>query len=147
MDDAPDFLGIGWRFPPAFEAGGVHMSRGEQDIHESLAILFTTLAGERPLAPRYGLDAHALMFEPISTTLRTLLKDRAIAALRLHEPRIEVLDLEIASPDPNHGTLAVRLDYRVHATNTRFNLVFPFYLGDANELRGANELRATRERP
>lgn len=135
MDDRPDFLGTGWSFPPAFEAGGVQMSQGEQDIRESLHILFTTIAGERPLSPRYGLDARALLFEPVSTTLRSLLRDRALASLRLHEPRIEVIDLEIASPDPNQGTLAVRLDYRVRATNTRFNLVLPFYLNDANELK------------
>lgn len=135
MDDRPDFLGTGWRFPPAFEAGGVQMSQGEQDIRESLQILFTTIVGERPLSPRYGLDARALLFEPVSTTLRSLLKDRALASLRLHEPRIEVIDLEIASPDPSQGTLAVRLDYRVRATNTRFNLVLPFYLSDASELK------------
>jgi phage baseplate assembly protein W len=130
-----DFLGTGWSFPPSFRAGSVSMSGAEQDIHESLRILFSTLPGERVLAPKYGLDMHELIFEPTSTTLRTLLKDRVATALLVHEPRIQVLDLQIASPDPNDGTLAVHLEYVIRATNTRFNLVFPFYRGDASEVR------------
>lgn len=133
----PDFLGTGWSFPPRFADGAVAMSDGERDIHESLQILFSTLPAERLLFPDYGLDLRESLFEPASTTLRTLTKERAVAALRLHEPRIDVLDLRIASPDPNDGTLAVLLEYRVRATNSRFNLVFPFYAVDANEARGA----------
>jgi hypothetical protein len=33
------------------------------------------------------------------------------------------------------GQLQIRLDYAVRSTNSRFNLVYPYYLGDANELR------------
>lgn len=130
------FLGTGWSFPPAFAAGCVSMSQDEADIHESLQILFGTAAGERFLQPKYGLDMHELLFEPVSTTLRTLLTDRVRTAILVYEPRIKVLQLAIDSPDPNAGTLAIRLDYEVRATNSRFNLVFPFYNNDGNEARG-----------
>ena len=52
-------------------------------------------------------------------------------AVLLHEPRIELLDLDV-SPHPRlAGTLLIRLDYQIPATNSRFNMVFPFYLNEA----------------
>lgn len=131
------FLGTGWSFPPRFSRRGVVMVSNEADIHESLLILFSTVAGERLFEPRYGLDMHEMMFEPMSTTMRTLLLDRVRTAILIHEPRIKVITLSVDSPDPNTGQLHLQLDYEVRATNSRFNLVFPFYKTDSNELRAA----------
>lgn len=136
-DITTSFLGTGWSFPPSFVGAGVTMSANEVDIHESLQILFSTAAGERFLRPDYGLDMHELMFEPISTTLRTFLIDRVRMAILIYEPRIKVIDLNIDSPDPNEGSLRILLEYEVRATNSRFNLVFPFYRTDSNEVRGS----------
>ena len=135
MDDTPLFLGRGFGFPPSFASGQVRMVEDEQDIHESLLILFGTLPGERVLQPRFGLDLSPLLFEPLSTTLRTLLKDRITTTLLIHEPRIRVLDLVVDDSLALEGQLQIRLEYSVRSTNTRFNLVYPYYLGDANELR------------
>ena len=135
MDETPLFLGRGFGFPPAFANGQVRMVEDEQDIHESLLILFGTLPTERVLQPQFGLDLTALLFEPLSTTLRTLLKDRITTTLLIHEPRIRVLDLVIDDSQALEGLLQIRLTYSVRSTNSRFNLVYPYYLGDANELR------------
>ena len=145
MSDASDryesFLGTGWSFPPRFSRRGAlmvsEMVSNEADIHESLVILFGTVAGERLFEPKYGLDMHEMMFEPMNTTMRTLLLDRVRTAILIHEPRIKVITLSVDSPDPNTGQLSIQLDYEVRATNSRFNLVFPFYKTDSNELRAA----------
>jgi phage baseplate assembly protein W len=134
-DDAPTFLGRGWGFPPTFAGGQVRMVEDEADIHESLKILFGTLPGERVLQPAYGLDVTPLLFEPLSTTLRTLLEDRITTTLLVHEPRIRVLELVVDDSRALEGVLQIRLEYVVRSTNSRFNLVYPYYLGDANELR------------
>lgn len=131
------FLGRGWAFPPAFGPGGASMTQDEADIDASLRILFGTTPGERPLFPTYGLDLSELMFEPLSTTLRSLLLDRIRTGVLVHEPRIRVLNLLIDDSEALEGVLKVRLDYEVRSTNSRFNLVYPFYLGDANEQRMA----------
>lgn len=131
------FLGTGWSFPPGFAGGGVKMSADEQDIHESLQILFGTTLGERFLHPKYGLDMHELMFEPVSTTLRTFLIDRIRTAILVYEARIKVVNLDIGSPDPNEGALNILLEYEVRATNSRYNLVHPFYITDGNEARAS----------
>ena len=113
------------------------MSSDEADIHESLMILFGTIAGERFLRPDYGLSMQELMFEPMSTTMRTFLKDRVNTSILVYEPRIKVISLEVGSPDPNDGRLEIALEYEVRSTNSRFNLVFPFYDFDGSEVRAS----------
>jgi phage baseplate assembly protein W len=134
-DSIPNFLGRGFGFPPSFAGGQVRMVEDEVDIHESLQILFGTLPGERVLQPQFGLDLTPLLFEPLSTTLRTLLLDRITTSLLIHEPRIRVMALVIDDSEALQGLLQIRLDYSVRSSNSRFNLVYPYYLGDANELR------------
>jgi len=44
------------------------------------------------------------------------------------EPRIDVLDV-YAAPDPARpNVLVIEINYQVRSTNSRFNLVYPFYL-------------------
>lgn len=136
-DRYPSFLGTGWSFPPRFAGSGAAMSSNEQDIHESLILLFGTVAGERMFQPKYGLDMHELMFEPVSTSMRTLLLDRVRTAILIYEPRIRVVNLSMNGSDPEGGILEIALEYQVRATNSRYNLVFPFYQNDSNERRGA----------
>jgi phage baseplate assembly protein W len=132
-------LGTGWSFPPEFApaAGGVLMTSDEEDIHASLRILFGTALGERFLRPRYGLDMHEILFEPMSTTLKTYLEDRIRTTVLIYEPRIDPVTLELDTTEQNEGRVILVLDYVVRATNTRFNLVYPFYATDSSEVRGA----------
>ena len=132
------FLGTGWSFPPAFTQGGrdVVMTSDEDNIRESLEILFGTVRGERVMLPGYGLDPHELLFEPARTTLTSFLKDRITTAILIQEPRIRVLELEVDMPDPDAGVLRISLDYEVRATNSRYNLVYPFYRHDSSEVQG-----------
>lgn len=132
-----NFLGRGWSFPPTFAGGGVRMSEDEADIQASLRILFGTRPGERLLRPAYGLDPSELLFEPLSTTLRNLLADRIETTILVHEARIRVLELVVDDSRAFEGVLTIRLDYAVRSTNSRFNLVFPYYRDDASELRAS----------
>jgi phage baseplate assembly protein W len=131
------FLGTGWSYPPEFvpETGEVLMISDEEDIEASLKILLGTAVGERFLNPKYGLDLQEMLFEPMSTTMTTLLKDRARIALLIYESRINLLSLELDTSAQLEGRVSIVVDYQVTATNSRFNLVYPFYLSDASEVR------------
>lgn len=131
------FLGTGWSYPPQFvpETGEVLMTSDEEDIEASLKILLGTAAGERFLNPKYGLDLHEELFEPMSTTMTTFLKDRAKVALLIYEPRINLLALDLDTTAQLEGRVALVVDYEVRATNSRFNLVYPFYLSGGSEAR------------
>jgi phage baseplate assembly protein W len=130
------FLGTGWAFPPTFlpSAGQVAMTSDAADIEASLKILLGTTIGERFLNPKYGLDLHSLLFEPMNTTMLTDLKDRVTVAILIYEARIQLNDLEMDVTELDEGKVAINLDYQIRATNSRFNLVYPFYITDGSEV-------------
>lgn len=129
------FLGTGWSFPPEFilESGQVAMTSDEDDIEASLKILLGTTAGERLMFPKYGLNLQEILFDPMNTTAQTLLKDRIRTVLLVYEPRINVLNVELDMSHFYDGRLQVDIDYEVRATNSRFNLVYPFYKNDGTQ--------------
>lgn len=132
-------LGTGWSFPPEFApaAGGVLMTSDEEDVAASLRILFGTALGERFLRPRYGLDLHEILFESMTTTLVTYLEDRIRTTVLIYEPRIKPVALHLDTSRQNEGRVTLILDYEVRATNTRYNLVYPFYATDSSEVQDA----------
>ena len=134
MASDEQFLGLGWAFPPAFDNQGrsLKMAADEQDIQESLGILLSTSIGERVMRPNFGWRREALMFEPLSTTFAASLKHEIETAILYFEPRIDVNKLTFEANDPAAGLIMIRLDYTIRATNARNNLVFPFYLDEAN---------------
>lgn len=128
MADFKDFLGRGWGFPPSFnkEEGGVHMVSDEEDIRESLLILLHTQIGERFLQPEFGIDSRSWMFSPISESrIRIQLED----AICEYEPRIQ-LDAVHVEGDNSDGYINISIDYIIKASNSRHNLVYPFYLNE-----------------
>jgi phage baseplate assembly protein W len=131
------FLGTGWSFPPEFvrETGTVLMTSDEEDIQASLRILLGTGPGERFLNPEYGLNMRELLFDPMTTTMKTLVKDRIRTAILIYEPRINLISCDLDDSAQYEGVIRVLIEYQVRATNSRYNMVYPFYTSDGNELR------------
>ena len=131
------FLGTGWGFPPAFsnKAAEVAMLSDVDDIQSSLEILLTTRPGERVMRPDYGCNLDELLFEPLTTTFKTYIKDLVSTAILYYEPRIEVNNIELDDTGELEGRIVISIDYTVSATNTRFNFVFPFYKKEGTDLR------------
>jgi phage baseplate assembly protein W len=124
------FLGTGWSFPPTFSqrTWSVVMVSGEDDIRESLRILFSTALGERIMVPEYGCDLSSMVFRSITTTLQTELEAGIRQAILSWEPRIDVLDVTVQRDATVDGLILVAVDYVIRRTNTRSNLVYPFYV-------------------
>jgi phage baseplate assembly protein W len=128
MSEDKAFLGIGWSFPVTFNAAGeIASSAYEEDIREAIRIILGTNPGERVMRPDFGAGLQALAFEPINTTTLALAKHRVEEALILWEPRIDNIAVQV-SAEPEVGKLMINIRYRVRATNTFYNLVYPFYL-------------------
>lgn len=130
------YLGTGWQFPPMFNAqsGQALMAEGEQDIQDSLKVLLGTTQGERFMVPTYGLNLQEQLFESLNTTARQLLMDKIKRTLLVYESRINVLSVALDDSLLNEGKLLVQIDYVVRASNSRFNLVHPYYLHDGTEV-------------
>jgi uncharacterized protein len=135
MAEVSSFLGRGWSFPPTFDKSSrqVLMLEGEADIESSLQILLSTALGERIMQPKYGCNMDDMVFENLDTTLKTEIKNRMQMAILYHEPRIELHSIDIIPADPEERIL-LTVEYTVRTTNTRYNLVFPFY-----KTEGANK--------
>jgi len=123
------FLGRGWSFPPTFSktTRGVEMTADEEDIQKSLEILLSTSPGERFLQPKYGVNLDALLFEPLTTTMKTYIRGIIRHALLLYEPRIELHNVTLREEEIA-GRVDILIEYTVRTTNSRYNLVYPFYL-------------------
>jgi len=130
------FLGRGWSFPPTFVASArsVAMTEAEEDIYRSLEILVSTGLGERVMLPEYGCNLEDLIFEPMDTATQTLLFDRVRTAILYYEPRIEVENILLQTDRIMEGIILIEVAYRVRATNSRFNFVFPFYKNEGSNI-------------
>ncbi|NTS41818.1 GPW/gp25 family protein [Flavisolibacter sp. BT320] len=140
------FIGRGWSFPPAFGLGSatVDMLTGEADINSSLEILFATTQGERILLAEYGCDLKPFLFEPLTTTMKTLIADRVKTAILYYEPRIKVDKVELLDDAELEGRIVIQIDYRVRTTNSRYNYVFDYYLNEGTEVLNAAPVNASR---
>ena len=124
-----DFLGRGWTFPIAVDATGrIALSEYENDIQESLRIILLTSKGERVMRPDFGSSLHDFVFESMSATTIGRVQAAVTDALIKWEPRVQVLKVNVEPEQGEIGKLLIDIEYRVRATNNRFNLVFPFYL-------------------
>jgi uncharacterized protein len=125
-----EFKGTGWAFPVRPNlGGGLGYSAGDANIEQSLLLLLRTVQGERVMRPGFGTKARDLVFAPGSVQNLRLLETTVREAIRDFEPRV-LVERVLAAPDPQDETVAVvDVAYRVRQTNTRDNLVFPFYLG------------------
>jgi len=124
------FLGTGWRFPILpDEAGRLSYAVGEQSIENCLRALLLTASGERVMRPDFGTKAQESVFAPGSVqSLRDL--ERSIAdAVRTYEPRVELNTVRAEADPLDESHVTVSVEYRIRRTNTKANLVFPFYLG------------------
>jgi phage baseplate assembly protein W len=131
------FLGQGWTFPPHFdyERGEVVMVSGEQDIRESLHILFSTMLRERTLLPLYGGMLEQLVFEPQGVPLYFRIEDMVREAIVMYEPRVVVDQVTAAEDELQQGRVNVLIEYTIPGVNVRSNMVYPFYLLEGSNVR------------
>lgn len=130
------FLGTGWGFPPTFKKStrAVKLIAGETDINSSLEILLSTRPGERILVPEYGCNLDELLFKPLNLTLKTYVIDLIKTAILYFEPRIDVNKINIVPGNDNEGVLLINIDYTIRTTNSRKNMVYPFYKNEGSEI-------------
>lgn len=130
--DSYAFLGQGWAFPPRFsQPGQPVLLAGETLVQQSIRLILGTGPGERIMRADFGSQLASSLFSSIdSDTLHELEHSVQDALLKL-EPRIDVNDVS-ASMGDDPGCVLLAIDYTVRDTNTRSNLVYPFYLTEAS---------------
>ncbi len=133
MDNS--FIGLGWRFPILpDEAGGMGYVNGDENIEQSLHILLLTDLGERVMRSDFGCRAPRMVFAPGSEQSLRLLETTVREAVRDWEPRIDLEEVRAEADLEDETRVIVQISYLVRRSNTRNNLVFPFYLGTLEKI-------------
>lgn len=129
------FLGQGWRFPILpDETGSLGYVADDANVEQSVRILLLTDLGQRVMRPDFGCKAPRLVFAPGSMQYLRLLETTVREALRDWEPRVVLEDVRAEVDTGEETRVIVSINYRVRQTNTRTNLVFPFYLGTVERI-------------
>ena len=133
--DARTFLGYGLNFPVRMNGRGeILLVSGNEDIEQSIRIILGTRPGERVMRPTFGCRAYELMFDSRSATTISLLQEYVFDALRMWEPRIDVLSVDVTAEDANDGALLVEVEYEIKATHDTRSIVYPFYIEAEEEI-------------
>ncbi|CAN5331253.1 GPW/gp25 family protein [soil metagenome] len=133
MKKDKSFLGQGWAFPPGFsmKKKTVITVAEDEDIQQSLTILLSTHLGERVMQPRFGCNLQHVVFEKADKTTLTYLRDTIETAIIYHEPRIKLIQITVTDEIDPEGKISLNISYMIRSTNTRSNMVFPFYISEA----------------
>ena len=136
MENTKSFLGRGWAFPPAFNrnTNSVELVEDEADILNSLEILLSTRRNERIMLRGYSCYLDELLFNPLDLALKTYLVDQIKTAILYHEPRIDVTRVALEESGMQDGVVLIKVEFVVRKTNSRKNMVYPFYKNEGNEL-------------
>lgn len=135
-------MGRGWKFPPQFVRTGpaaalgasVLMVSEEEDIKESLIILLSTRMRERVMRSDYGCNLDTAIFDSMTVTYLTLLRDHIEQCIRRYEPRIDLREVVMDTRSSGDGKLLITVDYIISAVNKRDNIVYPFYLKEGTNV-------------
>jgi phage baseplate assembly protein W len=126
---AHEFEGRGWQFPIRVDdAGAIAEAREEDKVRQSIEIILRTAPGERVMRPDFGCGIHDLVFDTISGAMIGRVASVVAGALATWEPRIDVLSVRSQQDTEDPTRLLIEINYRLRSSNSRFNLVFPFYV-------------------
>ncbi len=103
-------------------------SDGPAAIRQSIWTILSTAPGERVMRPDFGCGIHDMVFGPNDAATANAVAGAVQRALSRWEPRIDVLDVYAAADPADRRRLLVEINYQIRSTNSRFNLVYPFYL-------------------
>lgn len=126
---ANDLIGKGWSFPiaPGLDHR-LHYLGGFEKVRQSIWLLLSTAPGERVMLPEYGCGIHDLVFEANTAALRGAVQAAVRLALNRWEPRIDVVDVRVETTPGEPSQLLIHIDYVLRATNSIYNLVYPFFI-------------------
>ncbi|WP_308290297.1 GPW/gp25 family protein [Streptomyces kronopolitis] len=123
------FIGRGWAWPlNVSPSGGVAMAEGWSEIEQSIVLILSTEPGERPMRPEFGCAIRDQVFGSFDASAGGAIAQEVRRALERWEPRIVVDDVEAVQSADDQDVLHIHVRYHLASTNSRRNLVHPFYI-------------------
>lgn len=129
-DNLYEFLGKGWSFPPTFSktSRSVKILENEENIAKSIKVIVLTRLGERFFHPNFGTEINDFAFmRNVISKDRIRLKRMIETAITENEYRVDVDQVDIQN-NQQEGCVEISVAYTIKAFDTKYNMVFPFYL-------------------
>ena len=124
-----DFIGRGWAFPIRTDTnGGIALVGRDRDIAEAIRLIVSTTPGERPMRPEFGCRIHDFVFAPADAMTAAAISSEVERAVTMWEHRVDVEAVDVLQAPEDQTVFYIDIHYRLRATNSRYNLVFPFYV-------------------
>ncbi|MCM1257767.1 MAG: GPW/gp25 family protein [Roseburia sp.] len=122
-------LGRGLKFPIEINkaTGRFCMSGEKESVKEAVYLILMTQKGERFVRTDFGSNILSYTFMDVSDTRVHMMAKALQDTIEEQEPRVSQVEVK-AEQRPDKGCLIFYVSYRITETNTRDNLVFPFYL-------------------
>jgi uncharacterized protein len=123
-----EYYGRGAAHPLGLNPTGVvREAAGAARIEQSIRIILGTQHGERIMRPDFGANLRSLAFAGNTPGTANLARHLVETALARWEPRIEVLDVEVAG-DLDENALVIGVSYRIRGAQDVRSLVQPVSL-------------------
>jgi phage baseplate assembly protein W len=103
------------------EKNDIKVSYDESAVRNSLRNLFNTRPGQRFLFPKYGLDLHTFLFEPLNEENARTIGEVIVRTVTIFEPRVKV-ELCRVTPIFEENMYDIILIVSLPTFNTRFSL-------------------------
>lgn len=122
------------KFPPQIDpaTGRFVTVSGNKAVKESLYLILMTQTTERLVRPGFGSEIMTYTFMDTGTTMMSIFKRNITETILSQEPRISDVDVDMEYRE-SQGAIIISINYLVSSTNSRDNLVFPFYLDRGQE--------------
>lgn len=129
------YLGRGWGFPTQLDANGrIVPVEGVSAVEQSIRLILSTAVGERIMRPDFGCGLHSQLFSPGSSEATGKMLGDIRAAIAQWENRVDLIDLQLVPDDTDPARRTIELIVQIRGTNSRMNLVYPFYLDGGEEV-------------
>ena len=86
------------------------------------------------MRPEFGCAIHDLVFAPNNAETASKCSYLVSQAMLLWEPRVTDINVAASSDSHEDNRLNIEIEYSVRATNSIFNMVYPFYLRREGDL-------------
>ena len=111
------FVDLDFNFKPHPATKDVGMRYDESAIKQSIRNLILTKPFERPFRSYLSSPVMTLMFENITPMTTSLLKRTITETITNHEPRFDVLNVEV-SYTPDQNAVHANVEFRIKNTQT-----------------------------
>ena len=128
MNGASKFIGAGLIFPIEIDAKGRAItSDGFELLRSSIIHILSWPKNTRWFNERFGVRLWEVLEEPNDVIGISLVRTFIIEAIKLWEPRVELLDIVVITDTASLQKIEIELTYRIRNSKTEDTFIFPFY--------------------